>query len=167
MTSSVRCVESRRPSGVSITSGTTRPDASLFRFELETRTAARIAGPGGWVIEVTGVEPPATGIVARESSGSRGSTGDQRDFDRDRLGETLIVRAGRPGDRMRASPSGRKKISDLLINARVPSHCRPSWPVVEASGHVVWVPGVAMNGEFAAGEASAARVRMSWRRELV
>jgi tRNA(Ile)-lysidine synthase len=147
--------------------GTTRSDASLFRFELETRGATRIAGPGGWVLEVAGVEPHAIGIMARESSGPRGSAGDRRDFDRDRLGETLIVRPGRPGDRMRASPSGHKKISDLLIDARVPSHCRESWPVVEANGHVVWVPGVALNEEFAAGDASAARVRMSWRRELV
>lgn len=144
--------------------GTAQPGTDLFRFELETRADTRIAGPGGWEIEVTGIDPTATAGARR---GSRGPVGAFSDFDRDRLGETLIVRPGRPGDRMRASPSGHKKISDLLIDARVPSHRRPSWPVVEASGRVVWVPGVAVNEEFAAGKASAARVRMSWRRELV
>lgn len=144
--------------------GAAQPGTELFRFELDTRSDARIAGPGGWEIEVTGVDETAT---ARARCGARGPGGDFSDFDRDRLGETLIVRPGRPGDRMRASPWGHKKVSDLLIDARVPSYRRPSWPVVETSGHVVWVPGVALNEEFAAGEATAARVRMSWRRELV
>ena len=53
-----------------------------------------------------------------------------------------------------------------MIDARVPSDQRASWPVVEASGQVVWVPGLALNEDFAADSASACRVRLSWRRDI-
>jgi len=97
----------------------------------------------------------------------RGRAADSRDFDRDRLGETLIVRPCRAGDRLRASGWGQRKISDLFVDARVPLQERQGWPVVETGDQVVWVPGIASDAEFAASKADAPRVRMRWHRELV
>ena len=136
---------------------------SPFRFELATRTDARVAGPGGWMIEIANLAPAACRPAHAEP---RDPTRDQRDFDRERLGDTLVVRPGRPGDRLRASTSGHKKVSDLMIDSRVPYDQRASWPVVEANGHVVWVPGLAQSEDFAAVSATLQCLRLSWRREL-
>ena len=136
---------------------------SPFRFELATRTDSRVAGPGGWMIEIANLAPATRGPANAEPGGL---TRDQRDFDRERLGDTLVVRPGRPGDRLRPSTSGHKKVSDLMIDSRVPYDQRASWPVVEANGHVVWVPGLAQSEDFAAVSATRQCVRLSWRREL-
>jgi tRNA(Ile)-lysidine synthetase-like protein len=54
------------------------------------------------------------------------------------------VRALRPGDRMRPRGGrGTRKVSDLLIDAKVPRPRRAGLPVlVAADGTVLFVPGV-------------------------
>lgn len=52
----------------------------------------------------------------------------------------LEVRARRPGDRLAGR---RKKVQDLLVDAKVPRAERDSWPVVVCGDEVVAVPGVA------------------------
>ncbi len=54
----------------------------------------------------------------------------------------LRVRPPRPGDRMRLSRGGRK-LSDLLVDAKVPRSARSGLAlVVDAEDAVLWVPGV-------------------------
>lgn len=50
----------------------------------------------------------------------------------------LVVRARRPGDRV----SGRGKLQDVFVNAKVPARLRDTWPLVTLDGTVLWVPGV-------------------------
>ena len=52
----------------------------------------------------------------------------------------LVVRTRRPGDRLAGR---RKKVQDLLVDAKVPSRERDSWPLVVSGDEVVAVPGVA------------------------
>jgi tRNA(Ile)-lysidine synthetase-like protein len=52
----------------------------------------------------------------------------------------LEVRSRRPGDRLAGR---RKKVQDLLVDAKVPRAERESWPIVVAGDEVVAVPGVA------------------------
>ena len=52
----------------------------------------------------------------------------------------LEVRTRRPGDRLAGR---RKKVQDLLVDAKVPRRERDTWPLVVADGEVVSVPGVA------------------------
>jgi tRNA(Ile)-lysidine synthase len=52
----------------------------------------------------------------------------------------LEVRARRPGDRLAGR---RKKVQDLLVDAKVPKAQRDAWPVVVLDGAVVAVPGIA------------------------
>lgn len=53
----------------------------------------------------------------------------------------LVVRSRRPGDRLAGR---RKKVQDLLVDAKIPRSERDGWPVVAlADGDVVCVPGVA------------------------
>lgn len=52
----------------------------------------------------------------------------------------LEVRARRPGDRLAGR---RKKVQDLLVDAKVPRAERETWPVVVCGDQVVAVPGIA------------------------
>lgn len=55
----------------------------------------------------------------------------------------LRVRARRAGDRIRPfGMRGRKKLSDILIDRKVPLHRRDTVPVFEDSGGIFWVPGI-------------------------
>ena len=56
----------------------------------------------------------------------------------DRTG--LAVRTRRPGDRLAGR---RKKVQDLLVDAKVPRAERDAWPLVVSGDEVVSVPGVA------------------------
>jgi tRNA(Ile)-lysidine synthase len=51
----------------------------------------------------------------------------------------LVVRTRRPGDRLAGR---RKKVQDLLVDAKVPRAERDSWPLVVSDGEVVAVPGI-------------------------
>ena len=66
----------------------------------------------------------------------------------DRVNLPLTVRAWRAGDRLH--PFGMthsRNVSDLLTDARVPSHSRAAWPVVLSGATIVWVPGVRLAEE--------------------
>jgi tRNA(Ile)-lysidine synthase len=52
----------------------------------------------------------------------------------------LVVRTRRPGDRLAGR---RKKVQDLLVDAKVPRAERDAWPLVVSGDEVVAVPGVA------------------------
>jgi tRNA(Ile)-lysidine synthetase-like protein len=52
----------------------------------------------------------------------------------------LEVRARRPGDHLTGR---RKKVQDLLVDAKVPRAERDGWPVVVSGDEVVMVPGIA------------------------
>lgn len=56
----------------------------------------------------------------------------------------LVIRRRRPGDRFRPlGMNGRSvKLSDLMINSKVPRRARGSWPVVCSGDEVIWVPGI-------------------------
>ena len=54
--------------------------------------------------------------------------------------DDLEVRTRRPGDRLAGR---RKKVQDLLVDAKVPRARRDEWPVVVRAGEVVAVPGIA------------------------
>jgi tRNA(Ile)-lysidine synthetase-like protein len=65
-------------------------------------------------------------------------------FDLDRLALPLRVRAPRPGDRMRPRGGrGTRKLSDLLIDAKVPRVLRSGLSLLEAAdGTILFVPGL-------------------------
>jgi tRNA(Ile)-lysidine synthetase-like protein len=53
----------------------------------------------------------------------------------------LVVRNVLPGDRV--GPKGaRRKVSDLLVDQKVPRHRRRRMPLVVADGEIVWIPGI-------------------------
>jgi tRNA(Ile)-lysidine synthase len=55
----------------------------------------------------------------------------------------LIVRCRKPGERIR--PLGMNghsmKVSDLMINLKLPKRARSSWPLVCSGENILWIPG--------------------------
>ena len=78
------------------------------------------------------------------------------------LGENLVARAWRPGDRMR--PLGMdghsKSLQDLFTDRKIPRERRHQLPVVESDGEIAWIPGVATSEVFKA--TGGPTVRLSW-----
>ena len=63
--------------------------------------------------------------------------------DADRTPSSFVVRTSQAGDRVRpCGMMGRRKLSDVFIDRRVPRGLRWSCPVVEVGSEVLWVPGV-------------------------
>ena len=95
--------------------------------------------PAGWVLQaeiITSTMVPACNTAAGESY--------QAWFDASRLPSSLIIRQRQPGDRIRPSAMGGKsvKLSDLMINFKLPYRSRATWPVVCTGDQIIWVPGL-------------------------
>ncbi len=59
------------------------------------------------------------------------------------LARPLVVRSARRGDRVRPlGVAGSRKLQDIFVDRKLPREQRWSFPVVEAAGEVVWVPGM-------------------------
>jgi tRNA(Ile)-lysidine synthase len=84
--------------------------------------------------------------------------------DRATLGDDLLVRSWRPGDRIAPlGLQGSKSLQDLFTARRVPRRERAAVPVVESGGEIVWVAGVATSERFKVTDATGEAVRLSVR----
>jgi tRNA(Ile)-lysidine synthase len=92
-------------------------------------------------------------VRAEVRSGSVEPRGpDLATLDAEALGDQLLVRTWREGDRMRPlGMDGTKSLQDLFTDHGVPRSLRHHLPVVTAAGHVVWVAGVAVSEDFRLG----------------
>ena len=79
-------------------------------------------------------------------------------FDADALRFPLTVRSRKAGDRIRPfGGAGRRKVQDVLVDAKVPRALRDCLPLVLQGEEVIWVPGV-IRGEAAPIRSSTKRV---------
>jgi len=77
----------------------------------------------------------------------------------------LTVGAPGPGDRMRPfGMEGTRKLSDLLIDAKVPARRRSATPVVRDGETVLWLAGVRLSEEARVTQYTRRRVRLRWQR---
>jgi len=75
----------------------------------------------------------------------------------------LTIDAVREGDRMRPlGMSGTRKLSDMLIDAKVPRRLRHCVPVVRDGEHVVWLAGVRMSDDYRVRPETVSAVRLTW-----
>jgi tRNA(Ile)-lysidine synthase len=111
------------------------------RFHHQVRGACSIDGPdGAWHLSVS---------APRDRAGDEAAGLSPRRvrFDADRLALPLDVRPVAPGDRIGLPGVGTRKLQDVLVDAKVPRERRALVPVlVDATGAVVWVPGVVRGG---------------------
>lgn len=83
-------------------------------------------------------------IEAREcDADTTADTPDRVRIDADTVAWPLAVDAPREGDRMRPfGMEGTRKLSDLLVDAKVPRRLRQATPVVRDADRIVWLAGV-------------------------
>jgi tRNA(Ile)-lysidine synthase len=77
----------------------------------------------------------------------------------------LVVDSVRPGDRINPlGMQGSRKVSDLLIDAKVPKRTRAAVPVVRDGEQIVWVAGVRMSERYRVQPGTVRAVRLTWER---
>jgi tRNA(Ile)-lysidine synthase len=84
-------------------------------------------------------------------------------IDADAVTGPLSVTPVLPGDRMRPfGMQGTRKVSDVLIDAKVPARQRASVPVVRDGGRIVWLAGVKSSDDYRVGPQTVRTVRLVW-----
>lgn len=101
--------------------------------------------PNGWLLRCEKVDDPA------EAYDQALYNQDQYQawMDADKIIRPIMVRGRRAGDRI--CPQGMDghsiKISDLMINEKMPSRARVGWPLLVANGEIIWIPGYRLGHE--------------------
>jgi tRNA(Ile)-lysidine synthase len=115
-------------------------DDSPVRQAARRPTAIVIERPGTYRWSDAGT------VEVRElpGRGSKKKPSPRNEFDADRLTWPLVMRARRPGDRMRPrGGAGGRKVSHLMIDAKIARPLRDALPVVTSGDDVVlFVPGL-------------------------
>jgi tRNA(Ile)-lysidine synthase len=107
--------------------------------ELELPAPGRVGLSGDWVLET---ELVRKGEVEKKSFPTAGLEYQAR-VDAARLTAPLVVRGRRSGDRFPPlGMDGRlQKLSDFMINEKIPRRLRAGWPLIFSGGELVWIPG--------------------------
>jgi tRNA(Ile)-lysidine synthase len=109
-----------------------------------------VDGLGRLTAEVGGPDVPPTDTLAAL-------------VDADALTGPITVTAIRPGDRMRPfGMHGTRKVSDILIDAKVPARARGYVPVVRNGERIVWLVGVKTSEDYRIGPHTSRTVRLKW-----
>lgn len=105
-------------------------------------------------------------ITARQSYADDVITDDRHTFVCDSACVTLplSVRSKVPGDRMSLKGmTGSKKLKDIFIDYKIPRQQRSQWPVVcDASGRILWLPGLQYAGIGEATEHTRQSIWLQW-----
>jgi tRNA(Ile)-lysidine synthetase-like protein len=135
-------LRTRGGSGAVDVAGGKRVEVSYGEVRIRDRAAPVGIVPAAVAIEIPG-EYPWPGGQLEIRIDETGASADQA-FDADRLTWPLVARARRPGDRMRPRGGrGSRKLSDLMIDAKVPRLTRDGLPVVAtADDQVLFAPGL-------------------------
>lgn len=107
------------------------------------------------------------GVMVAEPADPSDRTGttDSVVVDASSFGAGLEITSVVEGDRMRPlGMEGSRKVSDLLIDEKVPKRERLAVPIVRAGDAIVWVAGVRMSDEYRVGPSTTRAVRLTWRR---
>jgi tRNA(Ile)-lysidine synthase len=115
---------------------------TLVSFEMKLRLPGTVEAPhGAWAVTAEGPMPAPVEI-------DRGATSVV--VDAGELGDHLIVRTRRAGDRLQPlGVAGRKKVQDVLVDRKVPRDDRDRVPIVTTEkGQIVWVAGEVLAEPF-------------------
>jgi tRNA(Ile)-lysidine synthase len=71
-------------------------------------------------------------------------------MDCDSLRVPVKVRRRNPGDRIQLDglQGHSQKVSDLMVNNKVPKRARNNWPLVESAGTIAWIPAIRFSEPF-------------------
>jgi len=119
-----------------------------------------IALTGGWRLKARQLEPAEAVGQEIEAAGPN-----EAFLDAEALREAaqlLSVRTRRPGDRFRPLGLGGRsqKLSDFMINVKLPQRARDRWPLVVAGQEIAWLPGFRPAEPFRVGPQTAQIVHL-------
>lgn len=109
----------------------------------------------------------AAGVLRAQESPPSDTSGtmDSVVIDADAVLGELVVDEVRGGDRMRPlGMKGSRKLSDLLIDAKVAKRRRGAVPVVRDGDRIVWLAGVRMSEDYRVTGSTTAAFRLTWER---
>ena len=101
------------------------------------------------------------------TGGTRGGSGNVEFIDADLLrGKKLRLRSWKPGDTfIPLGMKGRKKVSDFLIDSKVPLFQKQQYPVLETEdGEIVWLCGQRIDDRFKLTETTRSVLRLEFNR---
>ena len=117
------------------------PPGTAFSLEVP----GKLALPGGWELRAALISP----AIAREK-GFTNTNPFQAWLDWPSSPVPLQVRGRRPGDRFR--PLGLDghsvKLSDFMVNVKLPRRARPGWPLLLFEQEIAWLPGFRLAHPF-------------------
>jgi tRNA(Ile)-lysidine synthase len=88
-------------------------------------------------------------------------------IDADAVTGQLTVTSVEAGDRIRPhGMQGTRKVSDVLIDAKVPVRQRYAVPVVRDGERIVWVAGVKSSEDYRVGPRTERTVRLTWEPQI-
>jgi tRNA(Ile)-lysidine synthase len=92
--------------------------------------------PPGWHIEATIIDPSVLKGIGLTDNDFTAY------FDLDKIGDKLVVRSRKPGDRFQPLGMGQpKKLNEFMIDAKIPQAWRRRIPLVCSPHHILWVVG--------------------------
>ena len=113
--------------------------------QVELPIPGKVELAGGWKLTALS-ESIALGSYQTYLNAQKG---DFAAIDRSLISEPLNVRTRMPGDRIQPlGLNGTTKVSDIMINNRIPDLARARWPMVVSGDEVVWVSGIRMSHLF-------------------
>jgi tRNA(Ile)-lysidine synthase len=134
------------------------PQHAVEDFQLRLTVPGKVEAPhGAWAVTAEGpMSPPAS-----VDQGAGTAVVDARE-----LGDHLIVRPRRPGDRLRPlGAPGRRKVQDVLVDRKVPKDDRDRVPIVTTEkGDIVWVAGQVLADPFRVTSLTSSVVILTLRR---
>jgi tRNA(Ile)-lysidine synthase len=131
-----------------------------------SRSGLPVSGITASVLSVPGsIDFEGIGRLSAEPGGALEPAYDTRTalLDADVLTGQLTVTSVAEGDRIRPfGMVGTRKVSDVLIDAKVPARMRPRVPVVRDGERIVWVVGIKSSEEYRTGPRTERTVRLTW-----
>lgn len=118
-------------------------------FERDTNGVRRVimepAGSGRWVLHSGENETPLGRFTLRTGKVPKNlNLGKYAQvFDADKIRAPLFVRTRRDGDRLALLGGGKRKLSDILIDKKVPRALRDSVPLIVMGEEILWAVGAA------------------------
>lgn len=113
------------------------------------------------------VDLGTAGAIRAEDAEFGDTTGSAESIviDGDAVSGELAVDSVRSGDRMQPfGMEGSRKLSDLLVDGKVPRRKRAAVPVVRDGEHIVWLAGVRMSEQYRVTGDTTRPIRLTWMR---
>ncbi|MCA1953731.1 MAG: tRNA lysidine(34) synthetase TilS [Anaerolinea sp.] len=112
---------------------------------------------GGWCVRAERVEPVQVQELAQGMHNPYEAW-----LDAESVCDVLWVRRRRAGDRFQplGMENGTQKVSDFMVNKRLPRRARAGWPLICCGDEVVWLPGYRPGHKFRLKETTQAALHL-------